>query len=66
MSGPETVHYMHMMNWLYELPGTFIGDYGDSEMKGRGCQLCNTGPQPFRISQVTFANLKCQLNNIFK
>ena len=43
MSGTETVHYMHLMNWVYQLPGTFIGDYGDSGIKGRGCQLDNTG-----------------------
>ena len=62
MSGKETVHYMHLMNWVYQLPGTFIGDYGDSEIKGSGCQLDNT--QPFSISHVTFANLKWQLNGM--
>ena len=49
MSGAETVHYMHLMNWVYQLPGTFIGDYDDSEMKGRGCQLDNTGPSLFQF-----------------
>ena len=28
MSGKETVHYMHFMNWTNQVPGTFIGDHG--------------------------------------
>ena len=34
MSGAETVHYMHFMNWVHQLPGTFIGDYDSSKIKG--------------------------------
>merc|ERR1740137_439989 len=34
MSGSETIHYMHFMNWVNQLPGTFIGDYDSSNIKG--------------------------------
>ena len=34
MSGTQTVQYMHIMNWVYQLPGTFIGDYDSSIIKG--------------------------------
>ena len=34
MSGEETVHYMHFMNWVRQLPGTFIGDYDFSIIEG--------------------------------
>ena len=34
MSGSETVHYVHFMNWVRQLPGTDIRDYDRSTMKG--------------------------------
>ena len=34
MSGSETVHYVHFMNWVRQLPGTDIRDYDRSNMKG--------------------------------
>ena len=33
MSGDETVHYMHFMNWTTQVPGTFIGDHDRSQLK---------------------------------
>ena len=33
MSGSETVHYVHFMNWVRQLPGTDIRDYTRSDMK---------------------------------
>ena len=33
MSGEDTVHYMHFMNWTTQVPGTFIGDHDPSQMK---------------------------------
>ena len=33
MSGAETVHYIHFMNWVRQLPGTDIRDYDRSQMK---------------------------------
>ena len=33
MSGEDTVHYMHFMNWTNQVPGTFIGDHDPSQMK---------------------------------
>ena len=33
MSGKETVHYMHFMNWTNQVPGTFIGDHGPTQIK---------------------------------
>ena len=36
MSGAETVHYMHFMNWVHQLPGTFIGDYSRSPSNIKG------------------------------
>ena len=34
MSGAKTVHYIHFMNWVRQLPGTDIRDYDRSQMKG--------------------------------
>ena len=33
MSGAKTVHYIHFMNWVRQLPGTDIRDYDRSVMK---------------------------------
>ena len=34
VSGEDTVHYMHSMNWGTRVLGTFIGDYPDERIEG--------------------------------
>ena len=34
VSGDDTVHYMHFMNWATRVLGTFIGDYPDEQIEG--------------------------------
>ena len=33
MSAAETVHYIHFLNWVRQVPGTDIRDYDRSTMK---------------------------------
>ena len=33
VSGEDTVHYMHSMNWANRVLGTFIGDYPDERIE---------------------------------